>query len=228
MVVVVLVGDDEHPGVAAAALHVLPRRAVLDAAAPVVSPWMRRAFDGFLAVFPPGVIVRRYIRHLVADRRHPHHPLLPRLLLLGAVASAVGVDLALLAASRRLRPGRRRRRGIGHGDELAADGGEEGRRGGARRVVVEAEADHLRLLAPRRHLHVELLLLATAAARSGLLLLLELDSLPLLLLLLLLIKMLVELDFGGARRKRRRISSNGGGFRGVDLLHGGRHGHYGR
>ena len=38
VVVVVLVRDDEHPGVAATPLHVLPRRAVLDAAAPVVSP----------------------------------------------------------------------------------------------------------------------------------------------------------------------------------------------
>jgi hypothetical protein len=38
VVVVVLVGDDQHGGVAAAPLHVLPRRAVLLAAAPVVSP----------------------------------------------------------------------------------------------------------------------------------------------------------------------------------------------
>lgn len=38
VVVVVLVGDDQHAGVAAAPLHVLPRRAVLLAAAPVVSP----------------------------------------------------------------------------------------------------------------------------------------------------------------------------------------------
>jgi hypothetical protein len=38
VVVVVLVGDDQHAAVAAAPLHVLPRRAVFLAAAPVVPP----------------------------------------------------------------------------------------------------------------------------------------------------------------------------------------------
>ena len=40
---------------------------------------MWRAFDGFLTILPPGVIVRRYIGHLRAYRRHSHNPLQPQL-----------------------------------------------------------------------------------------------------------------------------------------------------
>lgn len=221
VVVVVLVGDDEHPGVAATPLHVLPRRAVLDAAAPVVAPWMRGSFDGFLPILPPGVAIRGNIRDLVAHRRHPHHPLLPRPLLLWAVAFAVVVGLS--GAVRRL-PGRRSGDGVvGHADELAAHVGEEGggRRRGAHRVV-EAERDHLRLLAAprrsrRRHLDVERLL------ADGCLVLLELEPLLLMLLLRLLLMMkmlLVQLKLGAASRRSSTRGSRGS-FRAVDVLRGG-------
>lgn len=38
---------------------------------------MRRAFDWFLTIFSPRIIIRRYIGDLVADRRHGDHLLLP-------------------------------------------------------------------------------------------------------------------------------------------------------
>ena len=38
-------------------------------------PWVRGALDGFLAVLPPGVLIRRDVGDLGADRRHSDGPL---------------------------------------------------------------------------------------------------------------------------------------------------------
>jgi len=73
--VLALVRHHQHRGVVGGALHVLPRRAPTDGAALVVAPWVRGALDGFLAVLPPGVLIRRDVGDLGADRRHSDGPL---------------------------------------------------------------------------------------------------------------------------------------------------------
>jgi len=76
MVVVGGVGDDEHCGVGAAALHLLPGGATFGAAAAVVPARVGRPLDGLLPVLPPRPQVRRH--HLAAaaatrPRRDAHH-----------------------------------------------------------------------------------------------------------------------------------------------------------
>uniref|UniRef100_A0A0A9EM18 Uncharacterized protein n=1 Tax=Arundo donax TaxID=35708 RepID=A0A0A9EM18_ARUDO len=73
--VLALVGHHQHRRVVGGALHVLPRRATTHGAALVVAPWVRGALDGFLAVLPPRVLVRRDVGDLGADRRHSDSPL---------------------------------------------------------------------------------------------------------------------------------------------------------
>jgi hypothetical protein len=68
VVVVGGVGDDEHGGVGAAALHLLPGGAALGAAAPVVPPRVRRSLDGLLPVLAPRPQVGR---HNLAARARP-------------------------------------------------------------------------------------------------------------------------------------------------------------
>lgn len=68
--VVASVGDDEGARVGAAALHLLPRRAVLVGAAPVVAPWVWRPLDRLLPVLAPRPQVRRGTAH-----RNPRHGL---------------------------------------------------------------------------------------------------------------------------------------------------------
>lgn len=53
MVVIAFVRHNEHRRVIYAPLNMLPRRAAPDAAAFVVTPWMRGTLDWFLSILPP-------------------------------------------------------------------------------------------------------------------------------------------------------------------------------
>lgn len=71
----VLVRDYQHRWIVQRSLNVLVRRASLHATAPVVSPWMRGAFDGLLTILSPREIILWYISQFHAYSRDHHHPL---------------------------------------------------------------------------------------------------------------------------------------------------------
>nr|ACN35506.1 unknown [Zea mays] len=98
------VADDEGGGVGAAALHLLPRPAVLVGAAPVVSARVRRPLDRLLPVLAPRPGVRR------RAHGHPRHLLLARLaLLLFSLRTCRSANAVITAVGSSWSFGRRRR-----------------------------------------------------------------------------------------------------------------------
>uniref|UniRef100_A0A8R7QKW2 Uncharacterized protein n=1 Tax=Triticum urartu TaxID=4572 RepID=A0A8R7QKW2_TRIUA len=90
--VVALVGNDEHGGVVGGAFDVLPRRAALGGAAPIVAAGVRGPLDGLLPVLAPRVVVAGDVRRARAYRGHARRVLHPVLALLRAVAPVAGGD----------------------------------------------------------------------------------------------------------------------------------------
>lgn len=87
VVVFAFIGDDHHRRVVHRSFDVLPSRAAPNTTALVVPPWMGRAFNGLLPIFPPWEIVGWNIRHLQANCRHSLYSLHPRFPSLTAVTT---------------------------------------------------------------------------------------------------------------------------------------------